>query len=263
MTIKQISLALSRFIFSLSLFAVISRGSSPGLTTTSNPPPRQDQLYSRINKSNSASSGLKEVMDSSSLQEASLTWLQKQQRKLEERRAAQRRREGHFTSTESSLMRELKTSLDRARSETTTDGYAASETASLMFSETSRESSPHKSRIVPIQLENNGFGHQQPQRTSTPKSRPSQQPPNTEQQTNLTRHVSDTSYDRSRPLIQRRLRYDSEGEQSLNGHVIHSAASNTSIDSINSRPITPGFPTVPPTPIFGQPAISTTGYYKP
>ena len=147
-------------------------------------------------------------------------------------------------------MRELKTSLDRARSETT-DGYAASETASLLFSETStRESSPHKSRIVSIQVENH-----QPVRiqvenhpmTSTPKK----------SETNLTRHVSDSSYDRSRPLIQRRLRYDSEGEQSLNGNIIHSTASNTSIDSLQSRPITPGFPNVPPTPTFGQ---STLGY---
>ena len=58
-------------------------------------------------------------------------------------------------SKESNLLRELKTSLDRARSETT-DGYAASEaSASLFFSETNstRESSPHKPRIVPIQIE--------------------------------------------------------------------------------------------------------------
>ena len=101
-------------------------------------------------------------------EEASLTWLQKQQRKLEERRSAQRRRElsggSHFGGGhvggggagghEANLMRELKTSLDRARSETT-DGYAASETASLLFSDTStRESSPHK----PIHMEMNGGG---------------------------------------------------------------------------------------------------------
>ena len=50
--------------------------------------------------------------------------------------------------------------LNRARSETT-DGYAASETASLLFSDTStRESSPHK----PIHMEMNGF------KTSTPKA---------------------------------------------------------------------------------------------
>ena len=241
-----------------------------------------DPVYSRINKSNS-SSLIKESADRADVESASLTWLQKQQKKLEERRAVQRRRDGpHFSSNsggnnlsdnskESNLLRELKTSLDRARSETT-DGYAASETASLFFSETStRESSPHKPRIVPIQIEQpqNGF-----QRTSTPKtasenataasSSISRSGAASESATSLARHASDTSYDRTRPLIQRRLRYDSEGEQSANGlgngngghggGLINSGVSNTSIDSINSRPITPGFPTVPPTPIFGQPA---------
>ena len=189
-------------------------------------------------------------------------------------------------SKESNLLRELKTSLDRARSETTDGGYAASETASLFFSENStRESSPHKPRIVPIQIEppkDTGF-----QRTSTPKTMAASA--STEAVINTTtsssisrsgcghgtsghsttvslgRHASDTSYDRTRPLIQRRLRYDSEGEQSANGGgsglgaasagLNRSAAgSNISIDSINSRPITPGFPTVPPTPIFGRSA---------
>ena len=186
-------------------------------------------------------------------------------------------------SKESNLLRELKTSLDRARSETTDGGYAASETASLFFSENStRESSPHKPRIVPIQIEppkDTGF-----QRTSTPKTTAASA--STEAVINTTtsssisrsgcggtsghssvslgRHASDTSYDRTRPLIQRRLRYDSEGEQSANGGGGLGAASaslnrsvagsNVSIDSINSRPITPGFPTVPPTPIFGRSA---------
>ena len=186
-------------------------------------------------------------------------------------------------SKESNLLRELKTSLDRARSETTDGGYAASETASLFFSENStRESSPHKPRIVPIQIEppkDTGF-----QRTSTPKttvasasteavintttsssiSRSGCEQRQGHSTVSLGRHASDTSYDRTRPLIQRRLRYDSEGEQSANGggglgaasaSLNRSAAgSNISIDSINSRPITPGFPTVPPTPIFGRSA---------
>ena len=186
-------------------------------------------------------------------------------------------------SKESNLLRELKTSLDRARSETTDGGYAASEqSASLFFSETStRESSPHKPRIVPIQIEPPATTHKDTgfQRTSTPKTTASASAASeavintttsssisrsgtaTGQSTvSLGRHASDTSYDRMRPLIQRRLRYDSEGEQSANGGLgngnglINSGVSNTSIDSINSRPITPGFPTVPPTPIFGQPA---------
>ncbi len=171
------------------------------------------------------------------LEEASLTWLQKQQKKLEERKAAQRRREG-LHGEPCGLMRELKTSLDRARSETT-DGYAASESASLFLSEdntsSTRESSPHKSRLVPIQIENNGF---EPVSASTPKS--------SHNNISLSRHVSDISYDRSKPLIQRRLRYDSDGEQS--GLVNSTAVSNASLDSISSRPTTPGFPT---TPVFG------------
>ena len=181
-------------------------------------------------------------------------------------------------SKESNLLRELKTSLDRARSETT-DGYAASEaSASLFFSETNstRESSPHKGpRIVPIQIEpphnnQNGFQRSSPL-TSTPKlgavkdmtasssiSR-SKTGESTNTSINIARHASDISHDRTRPLIQRRLRYDSENSNPEQGSVngsgfMNSAVSNASIDSLSSRPITPGFPTVPPTPIFGQPA---------
>ena len=190
----------------------------------------------------------------SDAEEASLTWLQKQQRKLEERRAAQRRRElsggSHFGGGhvgggghEANLMRELKTSLDRARSETT-DGYAASETASLLFSDTStRESSPHK----PIHMEMNGGGF----KTSTPKSNTIAGSTAASSGLSLSRNMSDSSYDRSRPLIQRRLRYDSEGEQS-NGVA-------SSVDSLASRPITPGFPNVPQTPVFGQPPLTSNG----
>ena len=182
---------------------MISRSSSPGLSDLSRTNPNMADLES-----------------------ASLTWLERQQKKLADRRAAQRRREcGGHISSDLGLMRELKTSLERARSETAS--YAASETAS----NSTRESSPHKPRIVPIQV-----------MTSTPKtaSRPQPQP-------DLTRHMSESSYDRSRPLIQRRLRHDSET----------SVASNTSFDSLASRPITPGFPTVPPTPVFGQPGSSS------
>ena len=186
-------------------------------------------------------------------------------------------------SKESNLLRELKTSLDRARSETT-DGYAASEaSASLFFSETNstRESSPHKQgpRIVPIQIEpphnnqnQNGFQRSSPL-TSTPKlgavkdmtasssiSRSKTASESTNNTSiNIARHASDISHDRTRPLIQRRLRYDSENSNPEQGSVngsgfMNSAVSNASIDSLSSRPITPGFPTVPPTPIFGQPA---------
>ena len=156
--------------------------------------------------------------------------------------------------------------------------------ASLFFSETNstRESSPHKQgpRIVPIQIEpphnnqnQNGFQRSSPL-TSTPKlgavkdmtpsssiSRSKTASESTNNTSiNIARHASDISHDRTRPLIQRRLRYDSENSNPEQGSVtngsgfMNSAVSNASIDSLSSRPITPGFPTVPPTPIFGQPA---------
>ena len=103
---------------------MISRGSSPGLSCTSsaNQQPRagqvngnsngnsgtSDPVYSRINKSSSYSL-IKEPASSQTtttsngvtaeVESASLTWLQRQQKKLEERRTLQRRREGpHFQS---------------------------------------------------------------------------------------------------------------------------------------------------------------------
>ena len=102
---------------------MISRGSSPGLSCTSSAiqQPRagqvngnsngtsgtSDPVYSRINKSSSYSL-IKEPASSQTttttngvtdVESASLTWLQRQQKKLEERRTLQRRREGpHFQS---------------------------------------------------------------------------------------------------------------------------------------------------------------------
>ena len=78
-------------------------------------------------------------------EEERLTWLQKQQRKLQERRESQQKSQAESTF----LIKELKSSLQRARSGTerseTTDGYA-SDAASLQdrYSDTSRESSPAK-----------------------------------------------------------------------------------------------------------------------
>ena len=92
----------------------------------------------------------------------------------------------------------------------------------------------------------------------------------------LSRQKSDTSYDRTRPFISRRVRYDSESEneQLINDFMMRHGtnlgtsrnngfnASNTSIDSAlqfgssfsqaGSRPITPAFPQVPGTPYFNQ-----------
>lgn len=91
-------------------------------------------------------------------------------------------------------------------------------------------------------------------------------------QQNLSRQKSDSSYDRSRPLISRRLRYDSESEdqtksvrpQKPSNGSSSMYASNHSIDSFQtqtdfysqpgSRPITPGFPNLPATPLFNSQA---------
>ena len=85
-------------------------------------------------------------------EEERMSWLQRQQQKLQERREGQKK-----TQQESAfLIKELKTSLERARSggTETTDGYA-SDVNSLLCSETSREPSPAKQQIyqVPLQVE--------------------------------------------------------------------------------------------------------------
>lgn len=88
-------------------------------------------------------------------EEERMSWLQRQQQKLQERREGQKK-----TQQESAfLIKELKTSLERARSggTETTDGYA-SDVNSLLCSETSREPSPAKQQIyqVPLQVEERG-----------------------------------------------------------------------------------------------------------
>jgi len=161
------------------------------------------------------------------------------------------------------------------------DGYN-SDNASFRYSETSRESSPHKT--LPAKPP-------QPISTSTPKWQQQQQQQqqhqieetyskssSQQQQQMLLRQRSDLSFDRTRPLISRRLRYDSEAEENnnnsfrfntsfakaalTNGSSLH--ASNNSIDSFHtggfssqpgSRPITPGFPNLPGTPSFNQSSI--------
>jgi len=88
-------------------------------------------------------------------EEERMSWLHRQQQKLQERRDGQKK-----TQQESAfLIKELKTSLERARSggTETTDGYA-SDANSLLCSETSREPSPAKQQIyqVPLQVEERG-----------------------------------------------------------------------------------------------------------
>ena len=268
-------------------------------------------------------------------EEASLSWLDRQKKKLLERRETERRRGPKSTEP---MMNELKSALPpqtsehQPKSETTTDGYV-SDLASMLYSETSstRESSPNKmqeqyQRIqqqnaslynVPVKVDTGYYNkqsqlHQQrqtnnqsqqaasynvePTYTSTyntsngqygvPQSymqyQQQQQQYHQQQQqyyqqyynqyqstpndyygrqgpTSLSRQRSDTSYDRSRPFISRRLRFDSESESELQVSDLFSRGrsnglhnSNTSIDSASayhqvwgspgSRPITPAFP---------------------
>ena len=91
-------------------------------------------------------------------EEDRLTWLQKQQQKLLERREEQKK--SHQESNY--LIKELKTSLHRARSggTETTDGYASDVNSLCQYSETSRESSPAKQSFsVPLQVETSHNDH--------------------------------------------------------------------------------------------------------
>jgi len=146
------------------------------------------------------------------------------------------------------------------------------------FSETSRENSPSKSLppksslLYPWQQQQQQQQQEMVQKYSNNNAISSityhhQQ----NDQQNISRQKSDSSFDRSRPLISRRLRYDSESEdvgksvrpqKQLNGSS-SVYASNHSIDSFQthpdfysqpgSRPITPGFPNLPATPLFNNP----------
>ncbi len=115
--------------------------------------------------------------------EASLSWLEKQQRKLHGRREVQRRRENRG---QQEVLNELKSSMRQAdvqqeqqqqqqqqqqhyqaRSETTTDGYA-SDLASMLYSETStRESSPHKTTFLNTSTQTHQQEQQQQQHYKT------------------------------------------------------------------------------------------------
>ena len=153
-------------------------------------------------------------------EEDRLTWLQKQQRKLEERREEQKRSQQESQY----LIKELKTSLQRARSggTETTDGYV-SDAASMLYSETSRESSPAKQSFsVPLRVE------------------------------------TDSLYSSVQKRSQR-ARHDSESEAEL-ANFSRSAinGSSNSIDSAGAmfhpanRSTTPAFPPTASTPYFNQ-----------
>ncbi len=199
-------------------------------------------------------------------EEASLTWLERQQKKLKERRECERRRTSRNNANGSSVMHELKSSLKAARGVSgETDGYASSEAAhSQLYSEASstRESSPHLGNKAattaetqtpqpPVSLDDmstetleNLYKHmmsmqqqssttvamteQQQQQVPLQTSTPKYLQPQTSYSSSLSRQMSETSYDRQRPFTtNRRLRYDSaESETELGSFYYAGAGGN-------------------------------------
>ena len=196
-----------------------------------------------------------------------LTWLQKQQRKLQERREEQQK--SHSESTY--LIKELKTSLQRARSggTETTDGYASDVHSLCQYSETSRESSPAPAKqglSVPLQVDT--------------RAQASESLYSSVQKRSTAPSVNSTRASPSRPGSsngdQPRPRADSESEAELAGLTEYyhqrgrAHGSSHSLDSAGalhghplSRPITPGFPAVPSTPYFNQSAGANTNTLPP
>ncbi len=241
-------------------------------------------------------------------EEASLTWLERQQLKLRQRRENDNcARKG----VQKQLVDEFKSYLSpsNARSETTTDGYASSDVGNVtnIYSEAStRESSPgtkqqhHQQHIynIPVKIEqsyssnNDRDNWQQPaSNASTLRASNNQDHYGTRTSygySSLSRQRSDTSFDRSRPFINTRQRYNSgsESEAAFNyssdlfgrgAGQLHRGGSNTSLDSASQfnhywggattgwRPTTPAFPppSAPPTPVFGRPSPAASIYNQP
>ena len=194
----------------------------------SKPPQSQYNNQPLLSAIKTTSSMLEESVERGSTdqrtEEERLTWLQKQQRKLEERREEQKRSQQESAF----LIKELKTSLQRARSggTETTDGYV-SDAASMLYSETSRESSPAKQSFsVPLRVEMDNLYSSVQKRSQTQRAR----------------HESESEVELSQ--------FSRSG---LEG-------SSNSIDSAGAmfhpadRSTTPAFPAVPSTPYFNQSA---------
>lgn len=189
-------------------------------------------------------------------EEASLTWLQKQQKKLKERRDNQRRRESR--DRDGDMMHELKTSLTSAR----LDGKPFIESNNIHTSQNNKLSSSinsisslNQSMISQLPVVKNQTIPSSSIMNDTPSyhqyeyRKKQQSIPHPTQQllspSLLQRQKSDTSYDRQRPIFggNRRMRYDSESEanttlntnsfmQPSNSYYQHPRTSSTaSIDS--------------------------------
>ena len=175
-------------------------------------------------------------------EEASLTWLQKQQKKLMERRTRLRSRESR--ERDGDMMNELKTSLTSARLDakppsTTPTTFVIqnnkyspnNEITSLNQTMMSQVSNSTKNQSIPLatpsnikpapSLSSNQYDYQYRQQNAN-ATQPTQQlvAPGL-----LQRQKSDTSYDRQRPIFgaNRRMRYDSETD-----------ANNVSLNTTNS-----------------------------
>ena len=207
-------------------------------------------------------------------EEATVTWLERQQRKLQERREVERRRVQRNNASNKFLMNELKSSLRPVPAVASPVSEIASEppkpqpvNLDNMSTETLEKVYQQmvKMQIASSNTTTTARVEEQPFQTSTPRT--------PTQQSGLSRQMSDASYDRMRPVVSRRLRYDSESETELgsvyygggdasglatqNGVPMGGAVggvgpiygSSNSIDQFHlgslpgSRPITPGFPT--------------------
>ena len=224
-------------------------------------------------------------------EEASMTWLQKQQAKLKDRRENHRRRESR--DRDGDMMNELRTSLNTARlndkplsdvgkvvdltnMHSTTSGNISRVNHTLMMSATPNRSTTPTLLTTNISTPPHQYDYRQ-------QKQPNNVPP-TQQLISpslLQRQKSDSSYDRQRPIFvtnRGRMRYDSESEANTSSNQQYNngsyyqhprTSSTTSIDSSNmflsnsanscnnslpnSRPITPGFPcSAPATPYFNQ-----------
>lgn len=207
-------------------------------------------------------------------EEATMTWLERQQVKLQERREVERRRVQRNNTSNKFLMNELKSSLkplpavkspvsevpsEPPKPQPVNLDHMSTETLEKVYQQMVKMQLASSNTATATRVE------EQPFHTSTPGM--SNQP-------SLSRQMSDASHDRVRKMVSRRLRYDSESETELgsfyyggdecgglathNGVAISGAGvggggpvygSSNSIDHLHlgslpgSRPITPGFPT--------------------
>jgi len=200
-------------------------------------------------------------------EEASMTWLQKQQHKLKDRRDIHRRRESR--DRDGDLMHELRTSLTSARLEgdyrMTTVPKSIPEPHTYVAQNNKVSSSGNISTLNQLMMSqqlsttknqsiiSNSMTNQTPSSYQYDYRQKQQNIPQPTQQlvspTLLQRQKSDTSYDRLRPIFgtNRRMRHESESEANTslnnstivqyptNGYYQHPRTSSTT--SIDSSPI--------------------------